>query len=175
VKTEVQKYLENTTQAAFDAKKEVDQVAGKQLSIQLNQDYRAAENFRNENQGAVVNIVGEKDEDQEIQVFPPAGKSVLVKSIIAGGNQIPTANIGRYIIDKNGKHRATVSYSTMIPVPFQGAGMPKPGAPQQMKEVLVTEEMELTDPGTINQIRAQFKMEPIKEVSLSTPTKKKPY
>jgi hypothetical protein len=161
-------YMKETAQGRIDQVKTVDEVAGEQLSMQLNQDYRAAQKFAKENQGAVVNVVGDKEEDQEIQVFPAPGKNVLVKSIIVDNNAIPTVNIGRYVVDKDGNHKATISYVTTKEIPpEQGRG------PSTFKEVTTTEDITITDPGTINQIRTQFGLDPIKEVV--TPSKRKPY
>jgi len=161
-------YMKDLAKGRIDQMKTVDEVAGEQLSMQLNQDYRAAQKFAKENQGAVVNVVGDKEEDQEIQVFPAPGKNVLVKSIIVDNNAIPTANIGRYVVDKDGNHKATISYVTTKEVPpEQGRG------PSTLKEVTTTEDITITDPGTINQIRTQFGLDPIKEVA--APSKRKPY
>lgn len=157
-------------QERIDRLTSVDEVAGKQLSVQLNQDYRAAENFKKENQNSVINVVGDKEEDQEIQVFPPPGKNVIVKSIVARNKTIPVGNIGNYIVNNKGEHKVTVSYTTMVPAePSVGN---KPGS---MKEVLVTEDLILDDPATINQVRSQFGMEPISERAKPTVSKPKPY
>lgn len=161
-------YMKETAQSKINQTKAVDEVAASQLSMQLNQDYRAAQKWAKENQGAIVNVVGEKDEDQEIQVFPAPGQNVLVKSIIVDNNAIPTANIGRYVVDKDGNHKATISYVTTKEIPpEQGRGT------STFKEVTTTEDITITDPGTINQIRTQFGLEPIKEVV--APSKRKPY
>ena len=161
-------YMKETAQSKINQTKTVDEVAASQLSMQLNQDYRAAQKWAKENQGAIVNVVGEKDEDQEIQVFPAPGQNVLVKSIIVDNNAIPTANIGRYVVDKDGNHKATISYVTTKEIPAElGRGT------STFKEVTTTEDITITDPGTINQIRTQFGLDPIKEVV--TPSKRKPY
>jgi hypothetical protein len=169
VKSKVKEELVNYTKQKFKSKEAVDEVAGKKISLELQKEYRAAEKYKQENEGAVVNVVGTEDGKEEIQVYPPAGKTVTVKSLVVGGKSLPAANIGNYVVDKDGKHKASISYQTVIDIPDAGIGEPT------QKEVLVTEVMELTDPATINQIRAQFKMEPIKEVSLPIPTKKKAY
>ena len=163
-------YMKTTAQGKLDQLTSVDEVAGKQLSIQLNQDYRAAENFKKENQNAVINVVGDKEEDQEIQVFPPPGKNVIVKSIVAGDKTIPVGNIGNYIVNNKGEHKVTVSYTTMVPEQ-QVSGT----RPAGMKEVLVTEDLILDDPATINQVRSQFGMDPISERAKPVVSKPKPY
>lgn len=163
-------YMKTQAQGKLDQYTSVDEVAGKQLSIQLNQDYRAAENFKKENQNAVINVVGDKEEDQEIQVFPPPGKNVIVKSIVAGNKTIPVGNIGNYIVNNKGEHKVTVSYSTMVPGDPGVGTMPAP-----MKEVLVTEDLILDDPATINQVRSQFGMNPISERAKPVVSKPKPY
>lgn len=151
-------FMKSSANAKINQMKTVDEVAAINLNSKLEADYRAAKKFEQDMQGATVTVVGEKDEDQEIQVFPGQGKSVVVRSLIAGGKAIPSASIGKYVVDKDGNHKATVSYKTVIEVPEEvGQGTVK-------KEVLVTEDISLKDLSTINQVRTQFGLDPVKDV-----------
>lgn len=151
-------FMKSSANAKINQMKTVDEVAAINLNSKLEADYRAAKKFEQDTQGATVVVIGEKDEDQEMQVFPAQGKSVVVNSLIAGGKALPSASIGKYVVDKDGNHRATVSYKTMIDVPAEvGEGVEK-------KEVLVTEDITIEDTPTINQIRAAFRLPPVKDV-----------
>jgi hypothetical protein len=168
VKTEVQKYLENTTQAAFDAKKEVDQVAGKQLSIQQSQEARAQKAA----EMSVINVV--KDDQGkaiETQASPAPGKTASVRSLLIGNKTIPVANIGKLVVDeKTGAHRATISYEVPIDAPVPDGAEVAPALQKLLQQgekqtKIITEEVALTDPAVINQIRTQLDMPLLKQQS----------
>jgi hypothetical protein len=155
-------YMKETAQSKINQTKTVDEVAASQLSMQLNQDYRAAQKWAKENQGAIVNVVGDKDGDQEIQVYPAPGKQVIVKSMVIDNKQLSSVNIGKYVKDKDGNHKVTISYKGLVPDENAPLDFDNKNS---MKEVIMTEDITLKDAGTINQVRTQFGMDPIKEVS----------
>lgn len=159
VKSGLVNYMKESSQAKINSLESVDEVAATEINSKLQRDYMAAKKFADDQQKSIVNLVGEKDEDQEMQVFPKQGESVLVKSLIVDNKALPNASIGKYVVDKNGVHKATVSYNTVIDVPSDV------GLEVIKKEVLVTEDITLKDPGAINQIRTQFGLDPIKQAS----------
>ena len=160
-------FMKDASQAKISQMETIDEVAAINLNSKLAADYRAAKKFEKDMQGATVTVVGEKDEDQEIHVFPAEGKNVVVRSLITGGKALPSASVGKYVVDKNGNHKATVSYQSVIDV------LGELGTGTEKKEVLVTEDISLTDLATVNQIRSQFGLEPVKDIPQSA--KPKPY
>lgn len=173
VKEGVKQYLETYTQEAFDAQTKVDEVAGKQMSLALQREYRAAEEYKKANEGAVVNVIAGEDEKERLEVYPPAGKKIIVNSLVSQGIQMSSAVIGSYSVDENGKHIATVTYSppagstAVDPNASVGASALEPGTSQSSYKI--TREITLDNLAAVNQIRTQFGMEPLKSLPLSEP------
>lgn len=164
----VKSYIETYTQEAFDAQTKVDEVAGKNMSLALQREYRAAKEYEEANKGAVVNVIAGEDEKERLEVYPPAGKKVMVESLVVDGQSFSKGSIGSYTVDEDGNHKATISYTSTIDIPAAvGKGTEK-------KTVTITEEVDLTNnPVAINQIRTQFNMKPIKDVPLQDTGKKR--
>jgi hypothetical protein len=167
VKEGVKKYLEEYTQESFNAQTKIDEVAGKNMSLALQREYRAAEEYKKANEGAVVNVIAGEDEKERIEVYPPAGKKIMVESLVTKGQSFSKGSIGNYTVDEDGNHTASISYTSTIDVPAEvGKGTEK-------KTVTITEDVKLDTPAAINQVRTQFGMEPIKDVPLQDTEKKR--
>lgn len=165
VKQRVKEYLEEYTQEAFNAQTKVDEVAGKNMSLALQREYRAAEEYKRANEGAVVNLIPSEEEGGKptLQIYPPPNKKVVVDSLVTKTKSFSRGSIGSYTENPDGTHSATISYTTVIEVPDStGIGMTK-------KEVQIVEDVELDTLESVNQIRTQFKMEPLKSLPLSEP------
>lgn len=173
VKQRVKEYLEEYTQEAFNAQTKVDEVAGKNMSLALQREYRAAEEYKKANEGAVVNVIAGEDEKERLEVYPPAGKKIIVNSLVSQGIQMSSAVIGSYSVDENGKHVATVTYSPPVgstavdPNAPAGTSALEPGTSQSSYKI--TREITLDNLAAVNQIRTQFGMEPLKSLPLSEP------
>ena len=167
VKQRVKEYLEEYTQESFNAQTKIDEVAGKNMSLALQREYRAAEEYKKANEGAVVNVIAGEDEKERIEVYPPAGKKIMVESLVTKGQSFSKGSIGNYTVDEDGNHTASISYTSTIDVPAEvGKGTEK-------KTVTITEDVKLDTPSAINQVRTQFGMEPIKDVPLQDTEKKR--
>jgi hypothetical protein len=157
-------YMKDLAQGRIDQMKTVDEVAGEQLSIQLRQDYRAGQKFAKETKLTEVDAKIDKETGEEkISAFPAPGKKISVNSLIIGGRGITSPSIAYYSLDKDGVHRARISYETEIDVPGIGK------QPPAKKKVDVVEDVVLEDVININQVRTEFGLPPIEEVS-TTPT-----
>jgi hypothetical protein len=158
-------YMKDLAKGRIDQTKTVDEVAGEQLSMQLRQDYRAGQKFANETKLTEVNAkIDEETGEQIISAFPAPGKKISVNSLIVGGRGIAYPSIAYYSLDKDGVHRARISYETEIEVPSEMGNRQV-----TKKKVDVVEDVVLEDVININQVRTEFGLPPMEEVS-TTPT-----
>lgn len=157
-------YMKTTAQGKLDQLTSVDEVAGKQLGIQQSQEARQIK-------AAEVSIVNQVEDEKgnvvETQVSPAPGKSTIVKSLLVDGKQIPAASIGKLVVDEaTGTHKATISYEVSLETPVSSGENVKTLADQDGRlKKIITEEVTLTDPATINQVRTQLDMPLIKKQS----------
>jgi hypothetical protein len=177
VKAKVKKHLEDYTREKFKAKTSVDEVAGKQLSVQMQREYREAEKFKKQNEGAIVDI----KEDGSVVAYPAQNKKINVTSLVIEGRPISAANIGSYSVSPEGEHQVTITYSSTEDL-LSGMSPDKKaevlsalsltGEGGTTRNIQLTETLTIDNIAALNQIRAQLGMDLVDSKDFKAPEKK---